>query len=60
MTEVEVERVKDEKNADNVLFKLNDVLQMISGPVENGRLTSSKRVFGTDNFADAVKELKWN
>lgn len=54
LTEVVVDRITDDENSKDIKFRLIEVLQTFSTPVENGRLTSISKSYGIENFDKAL------
>lgn len=59
-TQVNAERVSDDEAAKDIKFKLIETIQAFSGPLEGGRLTSTKKAYGIENWAKAKENLDWD
>lgn len=40
-------------------FRLIEVIQNVSGPLENGRMISSVKTYGIESFGKAKENLDW-
>lgn len=56
MTQVSADRV----SSDPLKFKLLETIQSFSGPLQNGRMTSSVKTYGIESFSDAKSNLDWD
>ena len=59
ITEVVADRISDDEKAKDVKFKLGEVLQSFSTPVNGGRLTSITKSYGIQSFDKALENLDW-
>lgn len=57
MTEVAADRMNDEAP---YKFKLLETIQNISGPLKNGRMVSSVKTYGIQNWGKALENLDWD